>query len=104
MKKKDLAPKYRARILLNEIPEETEEEEEEEDTLLDNIDYKIYEDLVDRDLLLHPVSSVPLGSLDMSGGDAPCLELLVQQQTCAQLERRDEGDCKLLGYKKFAKI
>ncbi|XP_046629093.1 uncharacterized protein LOC124309471 [Neodiprion virginianus] len=80
-----LSPKYRARILMNGIPEENEEE-----MIPENKDYRVYESIVDREFLLHPVSSAPLGSLDISDGDAPRLELMIQGQMCAQLRRRDQ--------------
>lgn len=66
-------------------------EEMDEDPTPENKAYRIYDDVVNRELLLHPVSSAPLGSLDVSEGDAPRLELMIQQQKCGQLEHRDQG-------------
>lgn len=42
--------------------------------------------------ILHPVSSVPLGSLDPSCKNAPRLDLLLQKEMCSQLDYRDKGE------------
>ncbi|XP_024943182.1 uncharacterized protein LOC107269989 isoform X4 [Cephus cinctus] len=80
-----LSPKFRARIIINEIPEDPEEEELEE-----NIEYVIYDNEVNRALALHPVSSTPLGSLDVRKGDVPRLDLMIQEHMCDQFRHRDE--------------
>ncbi|XP_044014115.1 WD repeat-containing protein 97-like, partial [Aphidius gifuensis] len=40
--------------------------------------------------ILHPVSSVPLGSLDPNCKNAPRLDLLLQKEMCSQLDYRDK--------------
>ncbi|XP_015127118.1 WD repeat-containing protein 97 isoform X2 [Diachasma alloeum] len=96
-----LSPKYRLQILNNGI------EKEEEEMLDDPESKSIDEHLVIDDKMLHPVSSVPLGSLDPST-DAPSLDLMFKEQMCAQLRYRDEDILRIkeniLNAKKIVKM
>ena len=81
----DLSPKYRAKIVGHDIHEEVDEESVPEDP-----EHKIYNDTVDRNSMLHPVTSTPLLSIDINS-DYPKVDLVIQKQICALYEYRDEG-------------
>ncbi|XP_063980642.1 uncharacterized protein LOC135164327 isoform X2 [Diachasmimorpha longicaudata] len=78
-----LSPKYRLQILRDGI------EKVEEKKMHDSESISIDTSFLIDDKLLHPVSSVPLGSLDPET-DTPGLELILKEQMCVQLEYRDE--------------
>lgn len=82
----DLSPKYRLQILHNSV-----EKEEEEDPI-DSLECESIDGDTD-DKKVHPVSSVPLGSLDPAT-DSPHLDLMLKEQMCMQLKYRDEGRLK----------
>lgn len=82
----DLTPYYRAKISISDLAEDKAEEKVAED-----LTYKIYDNEVDRNLMLHPVSSLPLGSIDITNSDNIQIELLIQRQICELIESRDEG-------------
>lgn len=59
--------------------------------IAEDTDYRIYEDEVDRQRLLHPVSSTPLGSLDTEKSEAPKLQLMLLEQMTLNLQYKQEG-------------
>ncbi|XP_031778736.1 uncharacterized protein LOC103316385 isoform X2 [Nasonia vitripennis] len=80
-----LPPKYRAKVVANDLLEE-----KDEDTILEDSEYKLYDDIVDRNSMLRPVSSIPLASIDIRNADNPRVDLLIQKQICALYQERDE--------------
>ncbi|KAJ8681324.1 hypothetical protein QAD02_017111 [Eretmocerus hayati] len=80
-----LPPKYRAKIVSDDL-----EDDEEDEVFDEDLGYKIYEDVVDRQLMLHPVISIPMASLDTTNADVPQVDLLIRKQMCSLYEVRDE--------------
>ncbi|OXU29100.1 hypothetical protein TSAR_004267 [Trichomalopsis sarcophagae] len=81
----NLPPKYRAKVVANDLLEE-----KDEDAILEDSEYKVYDDIVDRNSMLRPVSSIPLASIDITNADNPRVDLLIQKQICALYQERDE--------------
>ncbi|XP_011314983.1 WD repeat-containing protein KIAA1875-like isoform X3 [Fopius arisanus] len=77
-----LPPKYRLQISYNEMNKEEEEHISDASEPIDQY-------LEIEEQILHPVSSVPLGSLDPTI-EAPSLDQIFKEQICMQLKYRDE--------------
>ncbi|XP_011314987.1 uncharacterized protein [Fopius arisanus] len=78
----NLPPKYRLQISYNEMNKEEEEHISDASEPIDQY-------LEIEEQILHPVSSVPLGSLDPTI-EAPSLDQIFKEQICMQLKYRDE--------------
>lgn len=66
-------------------------DEKDEDAIPEDLQYKVYDDIVDRNSMLRPISSIPLASIDITNADNPRVDLLIQKQICALYQERDEG-------------
>lgn len=80
-----MPPKYRTQIITNDIVDENEESP----MPTNDESYTEYEINEDKFKALHPVNSIPLGSLDPTL-DAPRIDLMLQNYICGQLKSRDE--------------
>ncbi|KAK0170316.1 hypothetical protein PV328_010892 [Microctonus aethiopoides] len=85
-----LSVTYRTRILNNNIFDE----EEEEEPMMKYDKNGEYEKEEDKIKIVHPVNSVQLGSLDPTM-NTPCLQSILQQHMCMQIESRDEDIIKI---------
>ncbi|XP_023245438.1 WD repeat-containing protein 97-like [Copidosoma floridanum] len=88
-----LSPKYRAKIVAKELSREADE-----DAVVEDPQYGVYDDIVDRNLMVRPVVSTPLASLDVTNSDKPRPDDLIRQQICGLYEYRDEDIRKTRDY------
>jgi hypothetical protein len=83
----DLSPKYRIKIISGKIVDE-----EDEASVLKGSECSIPDD--DKNVILHPVSSMPLGCLDSTIPDSLKVDFLILKKICMVYENRDKGDTK----------
>ncbi|XP_011493883.1 PREDICTED: uncharacterized protein LOC105359101 [Ceratosolen solmsi marchali] len=82
-----LSPKYRMKIITNEIANEEDEFIASKCLQNNNSD--------DQNAMLHPVSSMPLGCIDIRNTDILSVDVLILRQICAILNYRDKEIMKI---------
>ncbi|XP_043283536.1 WD repeat-containing protein 97-like [Venturia canescens] len=85
-----LSPEHRIRINVEKIPEELDDI-----VILEDVGYRVYEDQLDRETLLHPVSSTPFGSLDTENSEALKLQIMMLEQMTLNLRYKEEDILKI---------